>query len=176
MASSSSATAAFSAAETNEALDEELLRQGMNKVSVGYTSFGMYTAKGKNAYASSSSSDSDSSSDSESDDGSMEINVHVIDKSFNRSTVQTVAEVDHTFAVQVGEGRQTLRWLTLVVMERLEQKFKRNGRLRKKRGTPGKFKPSAVVSGDPETDAEFLTPDAKLNEVLVDGEDLYVYL
>ena len=162
--------------QDDEGLKEQILKQGMNKVGLGYTSFGMYSDKGAVLYASSSSSsDSDSSSDEE-DAGGMRITVHVLDKSFNRSTVQTVDEVDHTFHVRVGDGMQTLRWLTLVVMERLETKFKRSGHLRKTRGTPGKFKPSAVISGDPETDAEFLTPDALLKEVLVDGEDLYVYL
>ena len=130
---------------TEDEVTNAVLLQGMNKVSVGYTSFGMYTADGRNIYESSDSSDSDSSSDSE-DDGGMEINVHVIDKSFNRSAIQTVAEVDHTFSVRVGEGKQTLRWLTLVVMERLEAKVKRSGNLRKSRGTPGRFKPQTVVS------------------------------
>ena len=87
------------------------------------------------------------------------VNVHVVDKSFRpkraKDNSTLTSPTIHTFRVVLGLGNQTVKWLSLAVMERLQTKYKRQGQIRAKEyrtGSPGSFVPLSVVSLDPETD------------------------
>jgi hypothetical protein len=129
-------------------------------------------------------SDSDSSVE-ENDTKQMSVYLHVVDTTFQpkrslrngTETIPAFAKNVHKFRQYIGEGTQNFRWLVLAARERLLNMYKNHGKVRHRErvvGIAGAFLPNLVKSEDPETDGDFLLPETTLNEVLRDGDTVWI--
>ncbi len=134
-----------------------------------------------------SDSEDDSLSDAISEDedlGSMTLVLHLVDRSFvaTSSSLTRLEPIedepqDRVVELRVGDGSQSFRWLALTARARLHQLYHREGLVRQREATLGKagaFLPTNIVSEDPESDPEFLRPNATLNSVLQDGDHVWL--
>ena len=114
----------------------------------------------------------------------MTLMLHLVDWSFlaTQSTLTRLEPIENKpqeriVELKVGRGSQSFRWLALTARARLHQLYHKEGLVRQREavlGRPGSFLPTKIISEDPESDAEFLRPNAIINSVLQDGDHVWL--